>query len=322
MGLLSCRRRYLGWVVAGSLLFAAASCGHPKDDVEPVLGVEDGPLVAKRELYKSLLPTVSDEDGAVETDKCDSIHWSALTAAATGPINIRAFLDKSGKLHRRPARYPECYPLFSKSENSRDAFLMVAAYAVQWEDLSLLEGIFAYGRGHAWIMGNGALSRTYFSLNMQALYAQAIQALGGPSHIERLSPLVWTKDGTGYEAHLAVVSILTYGKIHGGITEKGMEVLEFHWQREPRNALYAAAYYKYSGVEQARYDAVFALSSEEFWPADRLPTNADRKEPWLTQRDEGDSWKPCLQDDGSPCPLKLHGPGDYLFAEAVLSGKF
>ena len=317
MGLCIGRHPWPRWLGAVTFLYLAFACGHPKDDVEPRLGVEDGPLSAKRELYQSLLPTVSDEDGAVEFDKCDSIHWSALTAAATRPINIRAFVDKAGKLHRRPARYAECYPAFSKSENSRDAFLMVLAYAVQWEDLALLEQLFAYGRGHAWIMGKGALSRTVFTPNMQSLYAQAIQHLGGPSHLERLSPVVWTKDGTGFEAHLTVMSILTYGKINGGITEKGMEVLEHHWQREPRNALYAAAYYRYSGVEQARWDAVHALSSNEIWPTDRLPTSAERCEPWLTQRDaNGTGWQPCPEEG------RVHSGGDFLLAEAVLSGRF
>ena len=300
-------------IILGLCLVA---CGHPKDDVEPGKGYEDGPLSIKRYAYTTMLPTVSDEDGFVETDKCDSIHWSALTAAVTRPINIRAVIDGKGKLHRRPPRYEECYPEHSKSENSRDAFLMVLAYAVAWQDLPLLEGIFAYGREHAWKMGAGPISRTLWTGNLIGLFAQAIEHLGGPSHIERLSPILWTKDGEGYEAHLAVISILVYGKIHGGITEKGYEVLEHHYQRQPRNPLYAAAYYRYSGVEQARADAVRSLLDESLWPSDRLPTSADRCEPWLTQRDaEGAGWQPC--DEG-----KVHGPGDYLFAEAVLSGRF
>lgn len=317
MGLRLRRRDQLGRLVAGLLFVAAAACGGPRDDVRPLPGWDDGPLAAKRGLYLELLPTVQDEDGAVETGKCDSVHWSALTAAASAPINIRAFFDGNGKLHRRTPRYPECYPEHSKSENSRDAFLMVLAYAVQWKDLALVEGIFSYGRSHFWKMGEGPASRTQWTGNLIGLYAQAIQHLGGPSHLERLSPILWTKDGTGYEAHLAVVSILVYGKIHGGITEKGLEVLGHHWRREPKNALYAAAYYRYSGDEQAKYDAVFALSSEELWPSDRLPTSADRCEPWLVQRDaDGSGWLPC-PDEG-----RVHGPGDFLISEAVLSGRF
>lgn len=304
-------------IIVALFLALAAACGHPKDDVEPGSGYEDGPLSVKRYAYETMLPSVSDPDGFVEFDKCDSVHWSALTAAATRPINIRAVIDGKGKLHRRPPRYEECYPEHSKSENSRDAFLMVLAYALAWQDLPLVEGIFAYGRDHMWKMGEGPASRTQWTGNLIGLYAQAIEHLGGPSHIERLSPILWTKDGEGYEAHLAVVSILAYGKIHGGITEKGYEVLEHHYERQPRNPLYAAAYYRYSGVEDARKSAVASLLDESLWPSDRLPTSAERCEPWLVQRDaEGSGWQPCPEEG------RVHGPGDYLFANAVLSGRF
>jgi hypothetical protein len=299
------------------LALAVSSCGKDEEKNRPNDGFPDDYLAAKASVITSLLPTVRDEDGFVEFDKCDSVHWSALTGAVAGGVNIRAAVDDSGKLHRRPARHPECYPDDSKSENSRDAFLMVLVYALMHDDLDLVDGFFRYGRSHAWVMGEGPLSRTFFTPNMQALYAQAVEHLGGPSYLERLQPIQWFSDLTGYEAHLQVMSVLAYGRIHGYITEKGLEVLEASYERQPRNPLFAAAYYRFSGVEQARADAVRSLADEGLWPADRLPTSAERCEPWLNQRDsESDSWLPC-PDEG-----RTHSGGDFLYAHAVLSGRF
>lgn len=299
------------------LALALVGCGQDEEKNRPNDGAPNEPLAVKAEVITSLLPSVRDPDGFVEFDKCDSVHWSALTGAAAGGVNLRAVVDDDGKVHRRPLRHGECYPENSKSENSRDLFLMVLAYALMHDDLDLIHGIFKYGRAHNWVMGKGPLSRTFFTPNMQALYAQAIEHLGGPAYLERLQPIVWVSDLTGFEAHLQVMSVLVYGKIHGYITEKGVEVLERSWERQPRNPLFAAAHYRYSGVEAARADAVRSLSDEGLWPADRLPTSAERCEPWLVQRDsEGDSWLPCPEEG------RTHSGGDYLFSYAVLSGRF
>lgn len=297
------------------LLLAVLSCGSPDDGATSLGGHQDAELAAKRDLYVSLLPTVADGDGFVETDTCDSIHWSALTASAVGPINIGAAFDAAGKLHRRPATYPECYPADSKSENSRDAFLMVLVYGLQWQDLGLVDGIFRYGRSHLWIMGRGAKSRTLFTPNMQGLYAQAIAHLGGDSYLERLAPIVWVSDLTGYEAHLQVVSVLAYGRIHGEVSARGLEVLAAYHAAQPRNPLFAAAYYRYSGDDVAKAAAIATLSDEALFPSDRLPESSDRCAGWLSQRDEGADWQPCPDED------RVHSGGDFLFAEAVLAGR-
>ena len=294
-------------------LFLVLSCSKPARNEPVALPFADKALQEKRELYVSLLPTVRDVDGFVEWRECDSVHWTALVGAATGPFNIRAVIDDEGKLHRRPQRHGECYPKNSKSENSRDAFLMVLAYGLATRDLDLIDGIFRYGKAHNWVMGKGPLSRTFFTLNMRSLYARAVQHLGGKKHQERLLPMAWPSGQTGYAAHLQIVSILVDAKIEGGITEQGLKRILEHAQREPKNSLYVAAL--------SRFDSQYApiatglLLSEAWWPKDRLPTSADRCEPWLTQRDDGESWLPC--EDGH-----THSGGDYLFAEAVLSGHF
>jgi hypothetical protein len=298
-----------------AFLLSGIGCGR-KEETEPNSGLSVISLSEKATFYASLLTHVADSDGFIEVDRCDSVHFTALTAAATVPVNIRAAIDSSGKLHRRPSAYPECYPEFSKSENSRDAFLMVLLYGLQHRDLDLLDGIFRYGRKHLWVMGEGYLSRTLFTPNMQALYAQAISALGGESYWEQIYPIEWSKSEEGFAAHLQVLSVLAYGKIHGGITDGGLEVLSSYAQKQPRNPLFTASYYRYSNDQAFAEMASASLLDESLWPANRLPESKDRCEPWLPQRSEGDSWLPCPEEG------RTHSGGDLLMSEAILSGRF
>jgi hypothetical protein len=292
---------------------ALASCAKP-DRNRPNGGAPDAALDEKARLYAELLPSRQDGDGFVETDTCDSVHWSALVGAVSDAVRLEAAFDETDKLHRRPLAYPECYPEFSKSENSRDAYLMVLVYALARQDLELVRRVFYYGREHGWVMGRGALSRTVFSPNMQGLYAQALEHLGGAREPERHFPLKWSATAAGFEAHLAAVSIMAFGMIHGWIPDEGLEVLRAHHAREPRNPFFAALVYRYTGEEASLEAARATLMDERLFPGERLPTSSDRCESWLAQRDDGPSWEPC--DDG-----RTHHGGDFLFTHAVLSGR-
>jgi hypothetical protein len=193
---------------------------------------------------------------------------------------------------------------------------MVLAYILAYEDLDLAETFFRYGQNHSWVMGAVELSRTAFTPNMQALYALAIQHLGGKSNPERLYKIVLNGAQSGYAAHLEVLSVIILGKIHGSIDAHNLGVLKSYYHRQPRNPLFAAAYYRYSGDEGAKMASVTALKDERLFPSDRLPESKDRCEQWLVQRDEGDDWMPCPEEG------RVHSGGDFLFSEAVLAGRF
>jgi hypothetical protein len=297
------------------LALLLAACAKAKNEPK---GAPVFDLAAKRDLYISLLPTVEDEDGFIEFDKCDSIHFSALTAIGAGrPFNISKVITDEGKLIRRPLRHGECYPKNSGSENSRDAYQCVLAYGVSQKDTSLLERLYEYVAGHNWVSGEGPLSRTFWTPTIRALYARAIHSLGGKAYANRLFPVEYPAGATGYAAHLQVVGILSYGNFSGAVTDAMLERLREHHAREPRNPLFAAAAYRYTGEEAAREAAISALSDEQLFPAERLPSSADRCEPFLVQRDsDSDGWKPCPEEG------KTHSGGDFLWAEAVLSGRF
>lgn len=292
-------------------ILALSGCAKAENrpDVDPMPSPE---LLAKVSLYETLADAQKDADGFVYIDTCDSIHWSALGAAVTGPINIRAAMDGSRKLHRRPLGYAECYPTDSGSSISQDALLMVLAYGVAYEDVGLLQDVFSYGKDHRFVMGDGDAFRTVMRPSLQSLYARAIHKFGGADFAERFLPPIEFGVREDFEAHLQVVSILIQAKVDGAITDGALEILRAQAARQPENALFAAALSRFDGSVQARAQELLM----HYWPNDRLPTSSDWCESWLTQRDFGTDWEPC-PDQG-----KTHSGGDFLFAAAVLTGRF
>lgn len=296
-----------------SIVLAIGCRRHEPDPAPPMPSPE---LLAKVDAYRALLETRRDTHGFLETDTCDSIHWSALAAAVTRPIDIVAAIDPEGAVHRRPTDlYPECYPDQSDSAISNDALLMVLIYGQATHDLALLDRVFAYGLEHDWTMGTGDPFATIMRPTLRSLYARAIKALGGADHIERLAPTFLPTIETGYQAHLEVLGILSLLHSEGSLPESGVGVLRGQVERQPRNALFQAALGRFDPDHRVLAQAL--LLNGDWWPSDRLPTSGDRCESWLTQRDyDPKDWGPCAEQG------RLHSGGDFLFAAAILKGDF
>ena len=224
------------------LIALVVACGKP-DNAADGGSVPVDPLAAKVQTYRDLGAEIEDENGFVEVDHCDALLWSTLRKAAVGEsFDVRAAREDGGKWHRRPLRYERCYPGNSGSEISRDMFTGLLAYAVALGDRDLAHDVFRYGASHRWVMGDGDLSRTYFTPAIRARYARAILALGGPDYPDRYLPTPEVSGLRGYQAHLQVLAILTGSKAAGGyITDDELARLKEHADREPGNALFAAA---------------------------------------------------------------------------------
>jgi hypothetical protein len=266
-------------------------------------------VIEKTKLYLSLGKTVQDEAGFVMYEACDSLLFSGLYGAGGGVVDLRAARDESGMWHRRPLAYPECYGESSKSTISRDMMLGVLWYIWETQDLELAEELFAYGKTHEWIMGDGNLWRIYFTPGLQATLAELIYRLGGPDYYAyRAIPQSYSRN-VDYAAHLDVLHILLRGELTGKLEKSAKDVLEYNFKRESKNALFSYAWHRYSDGNQD--DTYALLLNEAWWPSDRLPTSADRCEGWLLQRDEGEDWAPCDDD-------KTHSGGDFLFVAKLL----
>lgn len=285
-------------------------CGHRTEPQSQPQSVESRALVLdKVRLYQSLGPSVQDADGFIDFEHCDSLLFSGLYGVGGGQVNIAAARNSEGAWQRRSLNQPPCYPQGSASSISRDMFMGLLWYMWEYRRLDLAEDLFAYGEAHDWIMGKGDVSRIYFTPGLQATLAEMIFRMGGkdrPSY--RSIPQAYSKN-TGFAAHLDVLHLVLRAEMVGSLEAKGVELLKFNYDRAPQNALFSYAWHRYSDGDQSQ--TYSALLNEAWWPADRLPTSADRCEAWILQRDPGADWAPC---EGG----KTHSGGDFLFVARLL----
>lgn len=302
------------WLALFSLIFLV-SCGmftkksDQKKDITPIdVKIQ---LLNKFNKYKELVKKHQDENGFILTDECDSLLFSSLLATAIDGINITAAKDTDGKWYRRPLQYPNCYPDGSASEISRDMLMGGLLFMWKSKNLELLEELFDYGKDHNWVMGEGDVSRTYFTPGLQSTLTELIYRLGGndePGY--RNIPQVWSKNND-YMGHLDLLHLLLRGEALGSLTEQQIELLQWHSQRSPRNALVQYLLAKYTTGDYSK--AISILMDAKLFPALRLPTNRDRSTEWLWQRDENSDWEPKLEGDEVE-----HTGGDFLFIGGLI----
>lgn len=297
------------------LLFAVClvGCGakHPAESTR----TDVTELTDKVANYHGLIMQAQDEAGFVGVDTCDSTLFSGLAGAAGASVNLTQAEDPDhpGRWYRRPVAYQECYASgASRSTVSRDQLLGVYWWAWRTKDLGALERLWAYGAARNWVMGDDAVggAHTLLNGNMVRLLADAVYALGGENHQSaRLIPYDWSGTPTGFEAHLQVLQVLLAGELNGALGDRALAVLQTQAERQPQNPLFQAAYHRYTDGDQSA--AITLLLNEAWWPANRLPSSADRCEAWLPQRDYGDDWAPCDSGRG-------HSGADLLFVAGLI----
>lgn len=268
------------------------------------------PIIEKMKAYLALGSSVQDADGFIDFAHCDSLLFSGLYGVGGGAVRLEAARDSEGRWFRRSMNQPACYPAHSASTISRDMLLGALWWMWEYRRLDLAEDLFAYGESHDWIMGEGDISRIYFTPGLQATLAEMIYRMGGKDRpAYRAIPQSYAKN-TGFAAHLDALHILLRGELVGSIDAKALEVLKYNYDRASQNALLSYAWHRYSDGDQS--ETYSALLNEAWWPSDRLPTSADRCEGWITQRDPGADWQPCDSE------AKTHSGGDFLFVAKLL----
>jgi hypothetical protein len=273
-------------------------------------------LLEKSQSYHNLIASVQDEWGFVGTERCDSLLMTALAGAAGVPIpDIRAAEDSSnpGKWSRRPEfreGTPEpCFPGNSGSSSSRDMTLGLMWYAWSTKDLGMLERLWQYAASHQWQIGEGDPARIGLR-TLKGTLAAEIRNLGGAIRVaDELvnDPQLLVNDG--YAAHLQIMHILLRGDIYGKLSVWTLRQIRRLAEENPRSPIMQAAAARWigSGFEQRFLTAARA----SYWPANRLPTSADRCGDWLTAEDDKD-WLPCDENE-------THSGGDLLFALWIFS---
>jgi hypothetical protein len=183
-------------------------------------------------------------------------------------------------------------------------------YFMALDRVDLAEETFQYGLDHLFIMDPRDKSISYLIEDSQFTLALIVHRLGGKDFtVWRFgAPCIGTLGG--FEGHLQALTLAQRAVLDFGDGEACINEMV---ERHPSNAFFQAIKGLYTGDQSV---ATELLLNEAWWPADRLPTTDDRCDDWITQRDEGDDWLPCPERN------KTHSGGDFLFAAALVLGKF
>lgn len=308
------------------LVFLSLGCGRFKrnhtEQPETNPAIERNRL--KAELYLEHGAEAKGPNGYVH-GKCDGLLFNSLYVVAGGTADIMASQGEPGQWFRSPEH--DCYggaPGEAGSDISQDMFVGLFTWAWHTKQLKVISDVLQYGKDHNWVMGRGDPFRTILRPGMIALAYNIKRELGGdadavvddasrqPDPSLKLNPLV----PTGFEAHLQVVSELVRSHVLGGASDISIAVFKAQAERQPRNALFNAAYHLYTDGDQTQ--AENALDNGALFPSNRLPTNADRCEEYLYQRDDlPKDWAGCTDDT----PRLTHSGTDLLFTLMIVDNK-
>lgn len=223
------------------------SCSKPT--VEPV-EPETAPLEQLQDRLVKLLEvafTLTDKNGWLVYDSCDSMLWSAKFGTSTVDyVNISAAEKPStGKFYRTPSQ--TCFEENrSASTWSRDMSLGLLAFLISQGDLATIERHIEYGEANGWIMGEGAKSRTVYSPALISLWYKAAKTFGhnyGKIEVEN----VYTKGLTDYQAHLQMMDIYINGRLDGRISEVMLARIIEHSDRDTNSSFFRVLRSIYQG---------------------------------------------------------------------------
>jgi hypothetical protein len=299
-------------------LACVTSCSYFQRDNKAEDTAPNEALAAKKAFYCEQGKRILAERGFMD-DRCDSLLFTSLFATACGGVDLSAWEDPAlpGKWHRNPQR--DCFingaPNGSASTISRDMFLGLFHHLWSTKDKQNIREIVEYGQANNWIMGEAKDNETLIS---RCLMTPQLISIAKDMNGALLG---LTQDGqgsddaigvnTGFRAHLDVLRVLLSGRVRGAISDIELKTLKDQAERQPLNALYVAAYEKYTGGTKAHS----LLLDEKHFPGDRLPTSADHCINYLHSRDESDSdWQPCPEEN------KVHDGTDFVFAAWVALG--
>lgn len=289
-----------------------AACGTgEKKHAQPTINPIDA-IIEKAALYKSLIGDHQDEFGFIHSDKCDSLLFSGLISYAGVPVQVKQASNGNGKYFRTP--YRDCYKHSradsnhsrrSGSEISRDSLAGLFWAFRNSRELGEPRKIIEYGKSKNWIMGAGAIDRTYLTPNfVDTLYKLANRRYNGPKYI-------WIDPIKDHQRHIVALNIDLQGDIDGHISDQMYNLVKKFHRNSPNNKYFSFIRNKFSDGDQK--DVIEFLLNERYFPSSKLPTSQNYCTEWLWMRHEDkDSWQPCGEG-------KTHTGGDFIFLAERLS---
>lgn len=284
----------------------ALSCGKHKHTAGEVFS----DIEQKASLYCELSKQQYTENKFV-VDECDSAGFTSLYSlgCSNNNVDLSVFSSESGEMFRNPNK--DCYPTRSKSGFSKDHVLMRLVAAVGQGDKVWPKSFLEYVTSNNGFFCDGIDAQTKISrcLISPFLASYLSKASGGSSLLAESEDSLGER--YGFESHLHVLAIWLRGRVDGSIDDIDLGYLETYARREPLNALYQAAAYRYG---KATKEEVINAFGSSHWPNDRLPSSTEHCSGYLFQRDMSSAgdWDPC------PEAFQVYSGTDYSFAAYVL----
>jgi hypothetical protein len=292
-------------------------------------------LQSKYETYLRLGAGLLDQENWIPDTHCDGLLFNSLYAVAGGTslIELAESPMQPGQYFRHWQQ--NCYRNFeqgqlsqaSKSTISRDMMVGLLLWIWQQQDGGRVQDLLEFGRNHsldgfplAWLIGRGQVGRVEISpALMETLYEMnhKLNHVPPPAVFADGNFQVWT-ECDGYECHLQALTMLLRWQLHGELEPLAMERLRWMIQKEPNNALYASIYGFITRSGAGWQHALQTLLNESWFPRNHLPSNEERCEFYLFQRDyirDGEinpNWLPCPEDDAT------HTAVDFLLASWLI----
>jgi len=226
-----------------ALTFILISCSKvlpsPRNEV-----VLDTSLVREKLAELELeAESLSDENGWLVSKSCDSMLWSGKACLNITDLES-AGVD--GRYYRTPSK--TCFAdTRSASSFSRDMSLGLLNCLIEKKNLAAIERHIEYGDENGWIMGEGAINRTYYTPALIGLWYKAARVLGHDYGYTEVSN-VYPSGLTDYQAHLQMLFIHLTGTLENGqISDSMRNRIHEHSDRIPTSGFYAALSARYGG---------------------------------------------------------------------------
>lgn len=283
-----------------SLIFASGCTYYKSERVSPNAHVSD-----KWSLYHDLVHKSGYIDKYQTVYAGDATLFSCLGYAANVlKLDPEIFL-KGGKIVRRPdvSHTKNRTPV---SKDMMEGFFWCIAASKR---LDLAERVIEYGKANTVMFHTVEVGWSFcdaediknYKLDQETWIGTCVMTPGMIGDLYRMAiKLGYQCDKTcelykghdieisyfnkSFSRHLAVIRILRNGLLHGQIQQDAYNVLKKAVEDNPRNALFQAAFAKFTGGDMS---ATFeALMNAELFPHDRLPDQTNYKADYLFQRDE------------------------------------
>jgi hypothetical protein len=286
------------------IAMAIMSCAKKETPTPPMTFPE---IRAQAAAYCAMSQVQYNADKFV-TDECDGAGFTSLykLACPGNGVDLSVFQDDTGKMFRNPAH--DCFPEKSKSEFSKDHVLMRLVAAAYERDKTWAKSFldFANKDNGFFCQASDQITRVSRCFLSPFLY----RSLSKLSGIDIPEVETFAKDD--FEGHLDVLGLILKWKLGTGLTSANIDTLGQYADREPLNALYQAAAYRFGRAPLDRVNAAFL---NDHWPKDKLPSSENHCTGYLFQRDMAST------KDWEPCPEKneVYSGTDYSFAAFILT---